>query len=180
MFLLSQIQGIYRLFFVWKQPTLASESVTPKNEKPMPRQTFLTREAFLTATDAQVKNILLSLPEVMPALSLVGENKLIEQMRFAYDAGEKQSYFIDISVLPVNDLYTRLSLHAEYKNGKAFQTDPEMNITLHDIEIAVQSILKGEVLYFPLEQKTKSINQISWFTSFKSSFAFLFLKKRLS
>ncbi|MER3464516.1 MAG: hypothetical protein C4329_09050 [Chitinophagaceae bacterium] len=146
----------------------------------MPRQTFLTKETFLAATEIELKKILHSLPEVMPDLSLVGENKLIEQIRFAFNADIKLDYFIDFSVLPVNDQYCRLSLHATHKNGKAFITDPEMHAVLHDIETAVHALAKGEVYCFPTKQKIKSKTKTAWIASFKNSFAVFLLKKKFS
>lgn len=147
----------------------------------MPRQTFLTKEAFVNTTDHHLKQILFSLPDVIPVVSLIGENKLIEQIRFAYDVSEKQNYFIDVSVLTVNDQYTRLWLHASHKDGKAFQTDPQMALALQDIAAAVQATLRGEVFYYPVkEEKTKSVTKTTWFSSVKTGFTFLFLKKKFS
>lgn len=146
----------------------------------MPRQTFLTKETFFNASEQHVKQVVYSLPEVLPELTFLADNKLIEQIRFTYQAGEKCDYVVDLSVLTVNDQYCRLSIHAAHKNGKAFVSDPEMHLVIHEIEAAVQATLKGEVYPTPQQVKIKETRNANWMNTFKGSLALLVMKKKFS
>ena len=149
----------------------------------MPRQTFLTRESFVDATEKQTKETLFSIPAYLSNISLLSENKLVESYRFSYEQTEKKlQYVIDVSILPLNDQYTRISLHASHTNGQAFYSDSDMAFALHDFESAIHAALKGDLAHYkPAGHKVKEAN--SWaqfFAVFKSSLSDLIFKKKLS
>lgn len=149
----------------------------------MPRQTFLSRESFVDATEKQTKETLFSIPAYVSNIQLVSENKLIESFKFSYEQVEKKlQYVIDVSILPLNDQYTRISLHASHNNGHAFYSDADMAFALHDFESAIHAALKGDLAHYkPLGQKTKEASGLSqFFGSFKSSVIDLIFKKKLS
>jgi hypothetical protein len=149
----------------------------------MPRQTFLSGESFVDATEKQTKETLFSIPAYISNIRLVAENKMIESYKFSYEQAEKKlHYIIDVSILPLNDQYTRISLHASHSNGHAFYEDADMAFALHDFESAIHAALKGDLAHYkPAGQKLKQAN--NWtqiFTVFRSSISDLVFKKKLS
>jgi hypothetical protein len=149
----------------------------------MPRQNYLSRESFVDATEKQAKDSLLSIPAFAANIKLVAENKLIDSIRFTYDQPYKKlQYNVNVSVLPLNEKYTRISLHATYSNGQAFQSESDINIALHDFESAIQAALKGDVSsYKPYQPKeTVSRKFVHFMIAFGSSIGLFFLKKKLS
>lgn len=149
----------------------------------MPRQTFLSRESFVDATEKQTKETLFSIPAYVSNIKLVAENKVIESFKFSYEQVEKKiQYTIDVSVLPLNDQYTRISLHASHVNGHAFYEDADMAFALHDFESAIHAALKGDLAHYrPAGQKLKEPNGFSqFFLVLKSSISDLIFRKKLS
>jgi len=123
----------------------------------MPRQNFLSRESFIESTEKQAKETVLSVPAFASNIRLIAGNKMIESMRFSYELPVKKTLFlIDVSVLPLNNKYTRISLHARHTNGQAFQQDADMAIALHDFESAVTAALNGDTSqYQPTSRQAK-------------------------
>src|SRR3954453_14158573 len=112
----------------------------------MPRQTFLSKESFVDASEKQTKETLLSIPAFVTNIKLIGENKMIESIKFSYELPVKKlQYYIDVSVLRLNDQYTRVSLHASHTNGQAFYSNSDLAIVLHDFESAIHAALKGDL-----------------------------------
>lgn len=149
----------------------------------MPRQTFLSRESFVDATAKQTKETLFSIPAYVSNIKLLAENKLIELVRFSYEqADKKHHYVIDVSILPLNEQYTRISLHASYANGHAFYEDADLAFALHDFESAFHAAIKGDLAqYKPYGQKEKESSKfMQLLQAFKIAIGELFLKKKLS
>ncbi|MFL5809543.1 MAG: hypothetical protein ACJ749_08470 [Flavisolibacter sp.] len=149
----------------------------------MPRQNFLSRESFVDASEKQAKDSILSIPAFVSNIHFVSENKMVGLTRFTYEQSVKNvEYIIDVSVLPLNDQYTRVSLHGTHVNGQSFQNDSDMLIALHDFEAAMQAALKGDIsLYSPYQPKPGSSKKFLQFASaFVASVGVFFLKKKLS
>lgn len=149
----------------------------------MSRQNFLSRESFIDATEKQAKDTVLSIPAFAPNIRLIAENKMIESIRFSYDLPIKnQQFYIDVSIQPLNEKYTRISLHGRHTNGQSFSNKTDMAIALHDFESAVQAALKGDVSsYKPYEPKvTQSKKLMQYTTALVASVGVIFLKKKLS
>ncbi len=149
----------------------------------MPRQNYLSKESFVDASEKHIKETLLSIPNFASNIKLIGENKLVESIKFSYNLPvKKMQYYINVSVLPLNEQYTRISLHATYMNGQAFHSVSDVNIALHDFESAVHAALKGDTAsykpYQPKEVGSKKMLQL--FLAFVSSMGVFFLKKKLS
>lgn len=149
----------------------------------MPRQNFLSRESFVDASELQARNSLLSVPAFVPNITLVSENKMIESYRFAYRQPEKEVlYYVNVSVLPLNEKYIRICLHGTYSNGQAFSNDADMNLALHDFESAIQAALKGDTsLYKPCQPRVRNTKKlIQYSLAFFTTIGVFFLKKKLS
>ncbi len=149
----------------------------------MPRQNFLSRESFVSASEQLTRESLLSIPVFAPHIKLQSENKMLQKFRFVFEQTEKaEEYFIDVSLLPLNDQYTRLSLHATLPNGESFQNHPEMAMAMHDFESAVIAALNGDTsLYTPSSSLNgKSKNFLRTIMAVMASVSLLILKKKLS
>jgi hypothetical protein len=149
----------------------------------MPRQNFLSRESFVDASETQTRDSLSSIPAFVSNIRFVSENKMVGSTRFSYEQPVKNTeYFIDVSVLPLNEQYTRVCLHGTHVNGHSFQNDSDMAIALHDFEAAMQAALKGDVSsYSPYEPKSGSSKKFLQFASaFIASVGVFFLRKKLS
>ena len=149
----------------------------------MPRQNFLAKESFVNASETLTRESILSIPVFATNIRLVKENKMLQKMQFMYEQPDSDvNYNIDVSVLPLNDEYTRISLHATHTNGQAFNQDPNMAIALHDFESAVAAALNGDTsLYQPTTRETKnSKGFVRLAFSIMASVGVLMLKKKLS
>ena len=149
----------------------------------MPRQNFLTRESFVTATEKQAKDSLLSIPAFVSNITLIGENKMIQSFKFCYSQPVKNTqYHVDVSMLPLNEQYIRISLHGRHIGGQAFNHDADMAIALHDFEAALQAALKGDTsLYKPYQPKVRNRKKIIQFAAaFVTSLTMTILKRKLS
>ena len=149
----------------------------------MPRQTFLTRESFVNATETAIKESLLAIPVFANNIKLEWDNQMLQKVRFRFEQLEKnECYWIDVSVLPLNDSHTRICLHASYTDGQAFYESPDMAIALHDFESAIGAALNGDSsLYQPTTMQTRnSKNFLRFAFTIVTSVGMLMLKKKLS
>jgi hypothetical protein len=149
----------------------------------MPRQNFLSRESFVEATELQAKESLLSIPVFAPNIKLIEENKKLQCYKFVYQIPQKNlEYCVDVTLLPLDTQFTRISLHGTHCDGQAFDNDHEMAIALHDFESAINAALKGDVSsyqpYKPKEKRAKSFFHIA--AGFIASSGIFVLGKKLS
>lgn len=149
----------------------------------MPRQNFLSRESFFEANETQARESLLSIPVFVPNIKLIAENTKLQTFKFWYQLPQKNlEYHVDVTLLRLDNQYTRISLHGEHSSGKAFDNDADMAIALHDFESAIQAALKGDVSsYQPRKPKEKKSKKFLQFTAaFVASAGVLILRKKLS
>jgi hypothetical protein len=149
----------------------------------MPRQNFLSRESFVEATEMQAKESLLSIPVFVPNIKLIAENIKLQSFKFCYQLPQKNTeYYVDVTLLPLDTQYTRISLHGEHSNGEVFNNDTDMAIALHDFESAIEAALRGDAStyksYKPREKKSKNFLQIS--AAIAASAGIFILRKKLS
>lgn len=125
----------------------------------MPRQNFLAKESFVDAPEKAARDAILALPAYSDQIRLVQEKFLVHCYRFVCGPSLKNVFYhIDVSILPLNSQYTRVSLHASYLNGQSFHADPDMAFVLHEFESAVHASVKGEMVRFssPADRKEKN------------------------
>ena len=147
----------------------------------MPRQTFLTRESFVDATEQHTREALRSIPAFLASIHFVSENRPGQAYRFLYDQKTKKvNYHIDVSVLPLNDQYTRISLHASHVNGQAFYTDADLSFALHDFESAVHAAVKGDLAQFKAAGQVDISRNQTFGARMRSLLHFLLLREKLS
>jgi hypothetical protein len=149
----------------------------------MPRQNFLSRETFVDSSEQQARDSVLAVPAFVPNIELVAENKMVQSYKFTYQHPEKEArYNINVSVLPLNEKYMRISFHGTHPNGQAFYSDSDMSFALHDFESAIQAALKGDTsLYKPYQPRIKNTRKFLQLSlAFLTSIGVFFLKKKLS
>lgn len=110
----------------------------------MPRQNFLTKDFFVQASENQTKQALLEIPVFAEAISFAGENTLLQSWRFLYTRSEGENQVLSISLLPMNDGHTHVTLHSTYANGHAFHKDKYIVNALDNFESALKAALSGD------------------------------------
>jgi len=147
----------------------------------MPRQNFLSSDFFVMANERNAKQALMNIPDHVPEIKLLKENKLLNSMRFLYVHPQKELHnYIDVSVLPLDDQYIRFCLHASYTNGQAFYTDPDISNALHNFEKAVNAAIKNDYSYLRQEKKEVPRKSSYLVNGFFSMIGLLFLWKKLT
>ena len=125
----------------------------------MPRQSFLTTDFFVAATEENALKVLALLPDQNNRIHLVKENSLLQTTRFSYEQKEKAlEAFIDVSVLPLNDQYVRFCLHAFYANEKRIEDPSEMENVLCCFKKLLYDALKID---YPVKEKKPGASQSS-------------------
>ena len=143
----------------------------------MARQNFLSKEFFVAASEFRTKALLLNLPQSLEGIKFLQESKITTGITFLYEQPNKEIQKIDISLLPLNDEYTHVTLHASYTDGHAFYRDTCMKDVLLLFEQAIQAIVEGRK-FQQAPQKKKTLFQYL-FAPFPT-LAFLSLRKKLS
>jgi hypothetical protein len=149
----------------------------------MSRKTFLSKESFVDATEKQTREKLARIPEHLSNITLVAENKINDSLRFLYESIESRAlYQVEVSVLPLNDQFTRISLHASHTSGAAFHEDPDLSTALNDFESAVHAAIKDDLInYRPLAFKAaESSNWLHSLTNLGSLCYSMLFRKKLS
>ena len=104
----------------------------------MSRKNFLSTDFFVSASEKEAKNILLSLPGHLSQLTLLKEDTVIHSTRFLFDNAEKGTqYYVDVTILQLNDQFVRFSLHCSFTNGQSIQSETEIKNVLLQFEKSI-------------------------------------------
>jgi hypothetical protein len=142
----------------------------------MYRQSFLTADFFVTASEEQAKEILTSLPGYLSHLTMLKENSIIHSTRFLYHNKENETQcYIDVSTLKLNEQYIRFNLHGSYLNGQTIQNDAEIRGALQQFEQSVFASLHQDTMYAIKTDQNRSASKKS--NSFLQFVASLFLSR---
>ncbi len=134
----------------------------------MSRKNFLSTDFFVTASEAEAKQALCSIPLHLSHITLLKENLLLQSMRFLYENRDKTiKIYVDVSILPLNDQCVRFRLHTSYTNGHSFHSDPDMSYALHHFEQAVNASLQND---FSSLLSTQSIKPAAKKSSYITNF----------
>jgi hypothetical protein len=146
----------------------------------MPRQNFLSSDFFVSATEAEAREALISIPDHLPHIKLLKENSLIQSIRFLYEHPEKSIHnYMDVTILPLDDQYIRFSLHASYTNGQAFYADPDISHALSKFEKAVHAAINKDFSTFRDEGKSAPKRTGFILTMLLSIFGLVYLWKKI-
>ena len=128
----------------------------------MSRQNFITKDFFVEASESETKQTLLSIPEYVNNIKFLGENRLVQSIKFLYErANDHTPQHVDVSLLPLNDKQTRITLHVGYANGQLFSKDNYIINTLHNFESAIAAAIDGNIsAYTPEEPRQNVVRRV--------------------
>ncbi|HEY0733119.1 MAG TPA: hypothetical protein VGD33_11910 [Chitinophagaceae bacterium] len=128
----------------------------------MSRQNFITKDFFVEASESETKQTLLSIPDYVNNIKFLGENSLVQSIKFLYErANDHTPQHVDVSLLPLNDKQTRVTLHVGYANGQLFSKDNYIINTLHNFESAISAAINGNIsAYTPEEPRQNVIRRV--------------------
>jgi hypothetical protein len=121
----------------------------------MPRQTYLSKDFFVNASESETKQHILELPNCISSIKFVAEDSMRHTIKFLYErpADDPQNYnCIHVILLPLNVDQTKITLHGSYVHGNVFYNEAQVMNALANFESAVHAALKGSIDEFQLEQ----------------------------
>jgi|SRR6476646_3942123 len=123
----------------------------------MPRQTFATREFFVNSAENATHRTVLDLPYFFSKMKFLGENSKLHCITFLYAPdSEHNPIHVVISLLPLDDGCTKITVHGSYPNGCVFSKDGYMENAVDNVEAALQAATSGAPAPFePIVLKKK-------------------------
>lgn len=122
----------------------------------MSRKNFLSSDFFATTSEEEAKKAICSLPRHIPDITLLKENTLVQSVRFLYEHKEKSvQFYVDVSILPLNNQCVRFSLHCSYTNGHSFHSDNDISNALYNFEQSIQAVVNNDFSFLNVSEKTK-------------------------
>lgn len=125
----------------------------------MPRQTFITKEFFVNASEIDARQNIMTLPTAISNIKLVAENQKLHSVTFAYERANDVLHHIAISLLPLNDSHTQIIMHASNANGSYFYNDPYVTNAVVNFEQAICAAVKGNLSAFEPVVPKKNMSQ---------------------
>ena len=145
----------------------------------MPRQNFISKEFFVNVEESNARTALLSLMHCSESIKFIKENTLTQSFRFLYQPKEsKKNYQIDISVLPLDNAFTHVSLHLSYASGQAIQPNAHIKATLLLFEHLIYASVKGEANKVMEASQMQAAASKKMFPLLHFNFGNLFFNKR--
>jgi hypothetical protein len=117
----------------------------------MPRQNFISKEFFVNASESEIKQTVLTIPQFVGNIKFLCENTIGAAVKFIYETpGYDLHNYVYVSLLPLNDQQTRVSLHVTYTNGQVFGKDSYISNALTNFESAIYAGLQGNLPHYRL------------------------------
>ncbi|HZF66100.1 MAG TPA: hypothetical protein VEY32_06375 [Flavisolibacter sp.] len=117
----------------------------------MPRQTYVSKEFFVNAPEAETKQRILELPNCVSNIKFIAEDQVRHSMKFLYERAENDPQhlnYIQVSLLPLSVDQTRIALHGSNVNGSMLYNDAQVTNALINFETAIQAAVKGTIESF--------------------------------
>ncbi|HEX2534654.1 MAG TPA: hypothetical protein VHK69_13005 [Chitinophagaceae bacterium] len=128
----------------------------------MARKNFMSSDFFLDLPEEKSRQIILTLPELVPHIHYMGVHPVNQSVRFLFERqDEGPNRQLDVALLPLNDSFTRVALRASYVNGHAFEADSTIGDLLAFMEAAILAAARGERVVLP-EQGRKRATPNRW------------------
>lgn len=133
----------------------------------MRRQTFISKEFFVNASENDAQQVILNLPSYISNIKLIAHNHKLHSVSFAYEREpELMHQVITVAVLPLNNQQTQVTLHGSYASGVAFSNDPYVENAVANFENAIHAALQGSLATFePLMLKKSMMQKFMGFVS---------------
>jgi hypothetical protein len=139
----------------------------------MPRKTFTTKQFFVNASHRQALQAVATLPQILGRLKLISENPNLNSFLFFYEqVGVPLHSHVSVSLLPLDDEQTQVTVHGSYANGQAFYDDPYIANALANVEAALQSTINGGTASFELVEAKQNLSY-KWLRLVGTAAAFL-------
>ena len=139
----------------------------------MPRKTFTTNQFFVDASQANARQAVAELPQVFSRMKLLSENQNLHSFLFFYEQeGEQLHSHVAVSLLPLDEQQTQVTVHGSYASGQAFYNDPFVTNALANFEAALQAAIKGGAASFE-PQVAKENLSYRWLRLMGTAAAFL-------
>lgn len=128
----------------------------------MPRQTFISKEFFVPASEIDIRHILLALPRYTEDVKFVNQHSVTATITFLYQRAEDKKVFrVLVSLLPLHQDCTQINLHIAHTNEQAFYYDKSIEEGLNNFESVILAALQGDMsLYRPRKQEEKSTKKL--------------------
>lgn len=127
----------------------------------MPRQTYISKDFFVNASEREAKNCILQLPEAVSNIKFVAEDPVRHSLKFVYEGeDELPDNLVDVALLPLSIDQTRVTLYGSYTDGASIYKANEVSSTLQNFETAINAAVKGTLNDFqPRKLKIKSMKK---------------------
>ena len=110
----------------------------------MSRKSFVSSDFFVTTSEKEARKALLALPEHLPHISLLKDDTVVQSTRFLFEDLDKSAqYYVDVSMMSLNDQYMRFNRHVTYSSGHVFNSETEINMILYQFEQSVHASIKN-------------------------------------
>ena len=117
----------------------------------MPRQNFISKEFFVNASESEIKQTVLTIPQFVGNIRFLCENTIGAAVKFIYETpGHNLHNYVYVTLLPLNDQQTRVSIHVTYTNGQVFGKDSFISNALTNFESAIYAGLEGNLNHYCL------------------------------
>ncbi len=121
----------------------------------MPKQTHLSKDFFVNASEEEARQHILHLPDCVTNIKFIEENRVRRSFRFVYERpseNPEEYNYVDVSLLPLNVHQTRITLHGSSVNANLFQKDFRVNNALCNFESAIHAVVKGSISEYEPKQ----------------------------
>ena len=149
----------------------------------MPRQNFISKEFFVNASESEIRQTVLTIPQFVGNIKFLCEKTIGPAVKFIYETpGQQLHNFIYVSLLPLNDQQTRVALHVTYTNGQVFGKDSYVTCALTNFESALYAALNGNFSnYHPDAPRAKPYQKLAQnISALLASVNVWFLRKKFS
>ncbi|HVG13746.1 MAG TPA: hypothetical protein VM935_02260 [Chitinophagaceae bacterium] len=130
----------------------------------MPRQTYLSKDFFVNASEFETKELILALPEGIDHIKFISEDDIRHTLNFIYKGhlqSDDKDNCVSVSLLPLSINQTMISLQASHANGSAFHKDVIVTNALNNFEKAIVASANGKLTEFmplPMKDEKKRIH----------------------
>lgn len=145
----------------------------------MPRQTFISKDFFVNASEEVTKQMLIGLPTYLSNVKLMNQNIQLPSLKFIYERNmESLHQHVNVSILPLSFDYTKITLQVTYLNGHAFRKDSYVSNTLQNFEAAIKASINGSIKdYEPSEIKQSASSSFFRMATLMITFISIFIFK---
>jgi hypothetical protein len=128
----------------------------------MSRQNFISKEFFVNASEHEIKQTVLTIPQFVDNIRFLREKTIGPAVKFIYETpGQEVHTYVYVSLLPLNGQQTRVALSVTYTNGQVFGKDSFVSNVLTNFEAAIYAALQGNLAgYQPAKPRASKYEKL--------------------